>query len=649
MFPSTKAVLLAGIIGTVACDAAVAQVTERSESKKPQDRVERLLQAIATGEKLEGDASPQLLELIAVVEEGEHQESDLAIRALAAMKSRASAAVVAISKKLSDPDHATRSAAALALVAIGDDAVVPLRKLLNSSTARTRAAATQALGRLKRLDVGDAARLSRDSDPRVRFASMDALTALGDRSLPRLAHMVEDPEYAVSVEACCALSPPREEELDLLFKLSELLARKDPAIAAPQDSDYVVRASARGSEWRGTPQEWTCSTGYGDIKDYADRPNEPTLGALSVEWQKPELDALGNLCTLRGQLKMRANGQKHTQPVTWFQGVTVYIGTTPGAQPDWSQAMSQADTVYETAVTSPSGKFRVCFDLRKTKCDRAHIHSLQFGIALAKHIVNSKTSHNVIWSSRAPAIGSTVQMLSVPAAQALSRELELINRASRWPFSDPDGVEIIRAVNALQPLGKKRALAILEEYVELTRSFEYFSEPEIVFWIIRLLFEPIRLEDRIPSPAIAVFLDDRQSVEAMKWPLNPMAVSGGIPFMVGGQVSMSGRPELPSSHIRWAELQGVIRDDLLVPTTNPLAAAEAILGSRRFKALDNFSRVQGTREIRSQALAMVDEMLEPNSAHAAADHDDGWRACVRAAAERGIHWDAKREQFVSQK
>src|SRR5262249_45767503 len=163
------------------------------------------------------------------------------------------------------------------------------------------------------------------------------------------------------------------------------------------------------------------------------------------------------------------------------------------------------------------------------------------------------------------------------------------NRASGWPFSNPNGVELIRAVNALQPLGKERALAVLEKYVELTQGggyFSYFSDREIVFWIIRLLFEPIRLDDRIPSPAIRVFLSDRQFPEAMKWPLNPMAVFGDVPFMVGHRIGSSGHPEEPSSHIRWARLHGVIRDDPLVPTANPLGAAEAILGSRRFKALN---------------------------------------------------------------
>jgi hypothetical protein len=420
-----------------------------------------------------------------------------------------------------------------------------------------------------------------------------------------------------------------------------------PVISAPPDDDYEVRASSGGGSWRGSLQEWTRSTVYTNIRDYADRPDEQTLNALTIEWQKPELDTLGNLCTIRGQLKMPDNARKGAKPITWLQGLTFYMGTTPGAQPNWSTGMSQADTLYETAATSPSGRFQVRFDLRETKYDRDHVQSFQFGVALAKHIVISKTSHNVVWNSRTPAIDSTLQMLSVPAAPALSRELQLINRASRWPFTNPNGVELIRAVNALRPLGKERALAVLEQYAELARSYGPFSDQEIVFWIIRLLFEPIRLDDRIPRPGIAVFLVDRQSLAAMNWPLDPMAVSGDIPFMVGRQIMMGGGAlEKPSSHIRWARLHGVIRDDPLVPTANPLAAAEAILGSRRFKALDDFSRDQATEAIRSQALAMVKGAPQLNRAREEIS-DDEWRAHLKAAAEHGIHWDAKHEQFVT--
>lgn len=408
--------------------------------------------------------------------------------------------------------------------------------------------------------------------------------------------------------------------------------------AMPDEENYRINGTS--SHW--TPYGWSLTNNYEDIRNYADRPDEQTLNKLAVEWQKPEVDALGNFCTIRGQVLMTDKDRKPRKPINWFQGVTVYLGTAPDDKPDWSKGMDQTDALTSSVVTEPAGKFQACIDLRKAKYDRAQVRSFQFGLALAKHEGN-KTRQKVVWSSQAPALPSSVQMLTIPAAPELSRELALINRACNWPFADPNGVDLIRAVNALQPLGKERALAVLENYLHLASSFQ---DGEIVFWIIRLLFEPIQLGDRIPSPMIAVILDDRKLPEARSWPLNPMAIHNDVPFMLGQQIGMSGVPEQPSSHIRWARLQGVVRDKPLAPAANPLAAAEAILESRRFKALDQFSHDEAIQALRSQALAMVKGLVPPLAENSKAD-DAQWKSRLKAAADAGIHWDTKREQFVA--
>ncbi len=145
----------------------------------------------------------------------------------------------------------------------------------------------------------------------------------------------------------------------------------------------------------------------------------------------------------------------------------------------------------------------------------------------------------------------------------------------------------------------------------MTGGFEYFSDREIVFWIVRLLFELIRLGDRNPRPKIAVFLDDRSFADDMRWPLNPLEIVDGIPFMVGHQAGMGGMPEDPLSHILWARRLGVIRDEPLIPATSPPKAAQTILDSRRFQALDESSRERASRSLRLQAHAMVRELLQP--------------------------------------
>ncbi len=418
-----------------------------------------------------------------------------------------------------------------------------------------------------------------------------------------------------------------------------------PSIAAVADDGNYTR---QGSSWSSTGQEWTVTGQYADIRNYAQRPDVPGLNRLSVEWQEPTLDAFGNQFTIRGQVLVTEgdDNQKQPRPIDWFQGVTVYLGMSPGAKVDWSLGMDASNTREATAVTSPGGTFEARIDMRESKYDRNQEQSFQFGLALAKHRGKGEGNQTVYWTSTAPAIPASVQMRTVPAAAKLSRELALINRACGWPYANPNGVELIRAVNVLQPLGKEQALRVLEQYVKLTEDSEDPSDQEIVFWIIRVLFEPALVGDRIPSPRIAVWLDGQELSDAMKWPLNPIAVEGDIPFMVGQQIGGRGQPEHPSSHIRWARLHGVIREEPLVPQVNPLAGAEAILQSRRFKALSEHSRMESTPAIRSQACAMVQDLgLLPADDQEWID-DAQWRLRLKAAAEAGIWWDAKSEKFV---
>lgn len=320
--------------------------------------------------------------------------------------------------------------------------------------------------------------------------------------------------------------------------------------------------------------------------------------------------------------------------------------------------MIQEDTLRKTGVVNHSGEFTLRIDARESEHDRAIAERFQFGLALARHTETGADSQDVVWNSRTPAISTSVQMLEVPAAAELSHELELINRASGWAFQNPNGVDLIRAVNALQRLGKEPALATLERYLELTSTFGYFGETDIVFWIIRVLFEPIRLGDRIPPPMIAVYLDGGLP-EAAQWPLDPMAVLGDVPFMLGGRIDMGGAPEQPSSHINWARRHGVIRDEALRPTMNPLLAAEAILSSPQFQQLGEYAREEATEQLRAQAYAMVGKLLEPTGAEARSELEEvihpfdeleaeiEWRARVEESAALGIKWDAKREAFVA--
>ncbi len=203
-----------------------------SEPTADREQVERLLESVASGKEL-GDGTPaQVAILTSIVDDGERQESELAIRALGMMQSKATAAIPVLCRKLDAHRHSTRSFTVDALVAIGRNSAAPLHDLLHSSSGRVRAAATEILGRLRKIDLNDLNVLAKDPDPRVRAAAMDALSHCGQSGAARLVLYLRDPELAVAVEAARALKANREASSVAIPKLIDAITRPNLGWAA---------------------------------------------------------------------------------------------------------------------------------------------------------------------------------------------------------------------------------------------------------------------------------------------------------------------------------------------------------------------------------------------------------------------------------
>ncbi|MES2787980.1 MAG: hypothetical protein V4719_00050 [Planctomycetota bacterium] len=390
------------------------------------------------------------------------------------------------------------------------------------------------------------------------------------------------------------------------------------------------------------------SNSYRPIKGYADRPDGANLSSVRVEWLSLARDPLGDHCKIRGKLTI-PNGTA-TQPVNWLQGILVYLSSQPDAKPDWSQGIADAD-VGLVAITMPDGTFEATAHLREIESRRDREQTFQFGLALAKHDIYA-LDQRVEWNSKLPLITSSVSMLKVPPAPKLAPELELIHRANGWPTGKPTGVDLIRAVNALQKLGKQRALAKLEKYVELRGNDPSLADREVTFWIIRMLFEPIQSGDRIPVPGIGWYLIGHNEPDAPLWPLNPLETVGDVPFMVGTEYCFDGEYESPQLHLQKIRFPCVVREELMHPTIDPLSAAERILTSPKFKRLKDHDREQATKLIRFQALAMLPGLVQPMGKDRDDDdlnNDAEWAVRLAEVKELHITWEVASERFVQQK
>ena len=96
-------------------------------------------------------------------------------------------------------------------------------------------------------------------------------------------------------------------------------------VVDPDDDHATVYASQLGTDesdgagsasWQWTPDEWTYTETSQSAKGFADRPDERTLKAIAVAWQKPELDALGNICTLMEDCRLAITATGRRGPST---------------------------------------------------------------------------------------------------------------------------------------------------------------------------------------------------------------------------------------------------------------------------------------------------------------------------------------------
>jgi len=139
-------------------------------------------------------------------------------------------------------------------------------------------------------------------------------------------------------------------------------------------------------------------------------------------------------------------------------------------------------------------------------------------------------------------------------------------------------------------------------------------------------------------------LNDNRKENKFNWPLYPIELVDGIPFMVGQQIAMGGFPEPPQSHIRWVEQYGVMRNSPISPSGNPLLAAEKLMATEKFKAIKETWGHSKVRHIREQAFGCLGIEI-PEDEHEWPDlSEDVWNKALNSD-KANYKWIVSSQQF----
>jgi hypothetical protein len=140
--------------------------------------------------------------------------------------------------------------------------------------------------------------------------------------------------------------------------------------------------------------------------------------------------------------------------------------------------------------------------------------------------------------------------------------IPLLAKVSAHKFDDYRPGAVIQAVNALQPLGKERALEQIQDYLKQNAAKDNYG----LFWVLRVLFDvptgqafpPVRIgQPDIPPPT-----------DPGKLPRFPIVIIRDVPLLVVRGYFLGGMPESPDAHAAYFRTHGILRTHPLAPPTS---------------------------------------------------------------------------------
>jgi len=229
---------------------------------------------------------------------------------------------------------------------------------------------------------------------------------------------------------------------------------------------------------------------------------------------------------------------------------------------------------------------------------------------------------------------------------------------SGWEYNPRN---VIKAVNLLQPLGKVKALAAIDEFLRVT-SHLHDERREGMFLVLRTLFEvPDSRSTLFSAPKNRGYMQPMQvggsrpkaPDDPKLLPRFPISIEGDIPFLLVRDFSSSLDPEQPESHVAYFRKNGQIRAEPLAPSNRPFRALESFAKSPRwiysepdgFDGDDDGQLFLGVQLLKLlESVYRFDPDYDKGLSDAEADRAVG--TIFAKAADLEIHWDSSAHKYT---
>lgn len=153
--------------------------------------------------------------------------------------------------------------------------------------------------------------------------------------------------------------------------------------------------------------------------------------------------------------------------------------------------------------------------------------------------------------------------------------LRLIDKAPSYNSAyHCNPLRVIQIVNALQPLGKEKALAAIEEYLRVASKLEDNGR-EGVFLVLRVLFDIPTDPGYMPRMYVGAPYPSEPK-DAKQIPRFPILLQDDVPLLLVSGYMLAGIPQQPESHVKYFREKGQLRSKLLSPGDAPLGLFDAL-------------------------------------------------------------------------
>jgi hypothetical protein len=213
--------------------------------------------------------------------------------------------------------------------------------------------------------------------------------------------------------------------------------------------------------------------------------------------------------------------------------------------------------------------------------------------------------------------------------------------------------QVIRAVNLLQPLGKEKALMVVNEFLRVASRW-HDDGRKGVFLVLRTLFE-VPDDPGFMPPMYVGAPHPSQPEDKKLLPRFPISIEGDVPLLLVEGYSLFGQAEEPRSHVEYFSKHGTLRREPLKPSSRPFDDLANFEKSPRWRrtGTDLFEDDERRRHfLDEQMLRLIDTVyrLEPEKGGSLLPFGkqgaERRAKLIQEASSLQVQWDTKTHKYT---